>query len=161
MSTSVLWSQFGPWIAAGWFAYLALLATWIVLQKREPIATLSWVLSLALLPVVGFLIYHFLGPTRIERQRVLRTRQVILRQARDALEERRADGVVEIFRRQRFRLVAEAATHVVGERLVERERVDVDVGAIPHGSVAVREADARELPARIGREEVAVRVTNV
>lgn len=74
MSTSVLWSQFGPWIAAGWFAYLALLATWIVLQKREPIATLSWVLSLALLPVVGFLIYHFLGPTRIERQRVLRTR---------------------------------------------------------------------------------------
>lgn len=74
MSTSALWSQFGPWVAAGWIAYLVLLATWIVLQKREPIATLSWVLSLALLPVVGFLIYHFLGPTRIERQRALRTR---------------------------------------------------------------------------------------
>jgi cardiolipin synthase len=57
-----------------WGAYLLVLAGWIVLQKREPIATLSWLLSLALLPIVGFLIYHFLGPQRIHRQRLRRLR---------------------------------------------------------------------------------------
>lgn len=58
-----------------WMLYLVVLAGWIVLQKREPIATLSWLLSLALLPVLGFLIYHFLGPQRIRRQRLRRVRR--------------------------------------------------------------------------------------
>ncbi len=57
-----------------WFVYVVLLGCWILLQKREPIATLSWLLSLALLPYVGFLIYHFLGPTRIKRHHVKRNR---------------------------------------------------------------------------------------
>ncbi len=57
-----------------WAGYLLVLAGWIVLQKREPIATLSWLLSLALLPVIGLLIYHFLGPQRIRRNRVKRLR---------------------------------------------------------------------------------------
>jgi cardiolipin synthase A/B len=57
-----------------WFAYVILLGSWILLQKREPIATLSWLLSLALLPFIGFLIYHFLGPTRIKRHRIKRHR---------------------------------------------------------------------------------------
>ena len=47
---------------------------WIVLQKREPVATLSWVMSLALLPYVGFLIYFLLGPQKIQRQRLRRGR---------------------------------------------------------------------------------------
>ena len=57
-----------------WFVYLVVLAGWIVMQKREPIATLSWLLSLALLPVLGLLIYHVLGPQRIKRQRLRRSR---------------------------------------------------------------------------------------
>ena len=57
-----------------WVVYLVVLAGWIALQKREPIATLSWLLSLALLPVVGLLIYHFFGPQRIRRQRLKRLR---------------------------------------------------------------------------------------
>jgi cardiolipin synthase len=57
-----------------WVVYLAVLAGWIALQKREPIATLSWLLSLALLPVVGLLVYHFFGPQRIRRQRLKRLR---------------------------------------------------------------------------------------
>lgn len=57
-----------------WLIYVLLLGSWILLQKREPIATLSWLLSLALLPYVGFLIYHFLGPTRIKRQHIARNR---------------------------------------------------------------------------------------
>jgi cardiolipin synthase len=58
----------------GWFAYLAVLACWIVLQKREPIATLSWLLALALLPWIGLVFYHFLGPRRIRRTRLKRLR---------------------------------------------------------------------------------------
>src|SRR6185312_11082316 len=43
-------------------------------QKREPAATLSWVLSLAALPYLGFVIYFLLGPQRIRRQRMKRIR---------------------------------------------------------------------------------------
>jgi cardiolipin synthase len=68
------------WLWALWIGYMVLLAGWIVLQKREPVATLSWVLSLAALPVVGFFIYYFLGPQRIRRQQLRRAR------ARAALE---------------------------------------------------------------------------
>ena len=38
------------WVTLAWLLYLVPLCTWIILQKREPVATLSWVLSLALLP---------------------------------------------------------------------------------------------------------------
>ena len=58
----------------GWLAYLVVLASWIVLQKREPIATLSWLLSLALLPWIGLVLYHFIGPRRIRRTRLKRLR---------------------------------------------------------------------------------------
>ncbi|MBJ6985251.1 cardiolipin synthase [Luteimonas sp. MC1750] len=64
----------GSWLIAAWAAYLLLLGGWIVLQKREPVATLSWLLGLALLPYLGFLIYHVFGPQRIRRQRLRRAR---------------------------------------------------------------------------------------
>lgn len=64
-----------------WAAYIVVLAAWIALQKREPIATLSWLLSLALLPVLGLVIYHFLGPQRIQRQQLKRLRAKALLQA--------------------------------------------------------------------------------
>jgi cardiolipin synthase len=73
-----LWHDLPPhfqfWLTLLWVTYLIVLAGWITLQKREPIATLSWLLSLAALPVVGLLIYHFLGPQRIRRQRLKRLR---------------------------------------------------------------------------------------
>ena len=59
-------------LVLGWLAYLLLLGGWIVLQKREPVATLSWLLGLALLPYVGFLIYHVFGPQKIRRHRLRR-----------------------------------------------------------------------------------------
>jgi cardiolipin synthase A/B len=58
----------------GWITYLVLLGGWIVLQKREPVATLSWLLGLALLPYIGFAIYHLFGPQKIQRQRLRRAR---------------------------------------------------------------------------------------
>ena len=62
------------YLGLGWVAYLIGLGGWIVLQKREPAATLSWLISLAALPGLGFVIYYFLGPQRIHRQRVRRLR---------------------------------------------------------------------------------------
>ena len=59
-------------LALGWLLYLVVLGGWIVLQKREPVATLSWLLALALLPYVGFLIYHVFGPQKIKRHRLRR-----------------------------------------------------------------------------------------
>ena len=72
-----LWTALQPhlmlWLGLAWAGYLAWLAGWIVMQKREPVATLCWILSLALLPVVGLILYHWLGPTRIRRNRVKRS----------------------------------------------------------------------------------------
>lgn len=62
------------WLGLAWAVYMAVLGGWIVLQKREPVATLSWLLGLALLPYLGFLIYHVFGPQRIHRQRLRRAR---------------------------------------------------------------------------------------
>ena len=64
----------GLYLAAAWLLYILWLCAWIVLQKREPVATLSWVLSLALLPYIGFLVYFLLGPQRVDRQRLRRGR---------------------------------------------------------------------------------------
>jgi len=62
------------YLTIGWLTYVVWLGFWIVLQKREPVATLSWLISLAALPYVGFVIYFFFGPQRIRRQRLRRVR---------------------------------------------------------------------------------------
>lgn len=89
-----------PWMLAalsiGWLIYLVCLVIWIVLQKRPPLSTLSWILSLAALPVLGFFIYFFLGPQKIKRQRRKRAKRSRLASeppsdsalAPDALSER-------------------------------------------------------------------------
>lgn len=73
---------FWPWVSLAWGLHIAGLAVWIILQKREPVATLTWVLALALLPVLGFIIYFFLGPRRVRRQRA---RRGIARERREAV----------------------------------------------------------------------------
>lgn len=60
------------YLTLAWLLYIVLLCGWIVLQKREPVATLTWVLSLALLPYLGYLIYFLLGPQKIKRHRLRR-----------------------------------------------------------------------------------------
>jgi cardiolipin synthase A/B len=57
-----------------WGAYIAVLSIWIVLQKRPPVSTISWILSLALIPFAGFAIYYFFGPQRLRKQRLRRLR---------------------------------------------------------------------------------------
>ncbi len=62
----------GFWLAIFWICYVIALGVYIILQKREPAATLSWLFSLALLPYLGFIIYYLLGPQKISRQRLRR-----------------------------------------------------------------------------------------
>ncbi len=61
-------------LSLAWSGYIAVLSIWIVMQKRAPVSTMSWILSLALLPFAGFVIYHFLGPQRLRKQRLKRLR---------------------------------------------------------------------------------------
>jgi cardiolipin synthase len=69
------------YVAVVWIAYLVWLGGWIVLQKREPVATLSWLLGLAALPVIGFLIYQVFGPQKIKRHRLRRSRSRMPRES--------------------------------------------------------------------------------
>ena len=50
--------------------YVVGLATWILFEKRSPVATLAWILSLVALPYVGFVLFFFFGPRRIVRKRL-------------------------------------------------------------------------------------------
>lgn len=50
--------------------YLAALIVTIVLEKRSPAATLAWIVALAGMPVVGFVVYFVLGPRRLRRKRL-------------------------------------------------------------------------------------------
>jgi cardiolipin synthase len=76
LAWSTLWHlpHIRAWLTAGWALYLLWLGGWIVLQKRDPAATLSWLISLAALPYFGFLIYYVFGPQRLKRQRARRLR---------------------------------------------------------------------------------------
>ncbi|MGO1891618.1 MAG: cardiolipin synthase [Luteimonas sp.] len=96
-------------LVLGWLAYLLLLGGWIVLQKREPVATLSWLLGLALLPYVGFLIYHVFGPQKIHRQR-LRRETSRARMAEDADYSGETTETAELTR------LAEASTGLARSR---------------------------------------------
>ena len=79
----------GLYLTLGWVGYLVWVGGWIVLQKREPVATLSWLLGLAALPYLGFLVYYVFGPQKIKRHRLRRGRS---RVGLPASEEAEAGG---------------------------------------------------------------------
>lgn len=74
--TFLLWLPASPtfWIGFGalWLVLALLQAGYIVMQQQSPVATLGWIITLTLLPIVGLVFYRFLGPRRIERQRLKR-----------------------------------------------------------------------------------------
>lgn len=57
------------WLLTG--IYLAIRIVW---QQRSPVATLAWILALCFIPPIGLVLYHFVGPQRIKRQNLRRTR---------------------------------------------------------------------------------------
>src|SRR6476659_6543924 len=65
------WNQNGLFVllAALWVVYAVCLAIWVVMQKRDPAATLAWLFALVFLPYLGFLVFYVFGPRRIKRSR--------------------------------------------------------------------------------------------
>jgi cardiolipin synthase len=72
-------------LSLAWSGYIAVLSVWIVMQKRAPLSTVSWILVLALLPFAGFLIYYIFGPQRLKKQRLRRLRSRAIAQASDVI----------------------------------------------------------------------------
>lgn len=68
LTGSLTTPQIATVLALAYLAYLIPLAVWIVLQRREPVSTLSWLLSLAALPFLGFAFYYLFGPQRLRRR---------------------------------------------------------------------------------------------
>jgi cardiolipin synthase len=62
----------GLWLTGLWLAYALGLATWVIMQKREPAATLAWVFSLLFLPYLGFVIFYLFGPRKLRRSETRR-----------------------------------------------------------------------------------------
>ena len=126
-----------PVLIGGWLLHLLLLGGWIVLQKREPVATLSWILGLALLPYVGILIYHLFGPQKIHRQRLRRAHSRIAGDAlaSPAFAPGEAPDALELAR------LAEASTGLAPMRASD-VRLLVD-GAAKYDALIADLADAR------------------
>ncbi|MGE0789039.1 MAG: cardiolipin synthase [Sandaracinaceae bacterium] len=55
-------------------AWIVIAAVFIILQRRSAPATMAWVLALSFLPLVGILLYLFIGPRRFEKRRRRRAR---------------------------------------------------------------------------------------
>ena len=112
-------------LSLAWVFYMAALSVWIVLQKRAPVSTMSWILSLALVPVVGFLIYYFFGPQRLKKQRIRRLRSGVGARAPadlDLLREAAAAAPPAL------RQLATLATTACGLPVSSATRVDLLVG---------------------------------
>lgn len=73
-------------LALAWAVYVVVLIVWVLLQKRPPEATISWILVLALLPYVGFVIFYFLGPQRLRKQQLRRLNNRVAMYVSDDLQ---------------------------------------------------------------------------
>jgi cardiolipin synthase A/B len=62
-----------PLLTAGLVVWVSIVAIIIVLQRRSAAATIAWLFVLAFLPVLGLLVYRFIGPLRLERKRLQRS----------------------------------------------------------------------------------------
>lgn len=62
---------------AVWSVYFLLLVGTILLEKRNPVSSIAWILSLSILPVIGLFIYHFFGPKKIEKQKMSRAQKLL------------------------------------------------------------------------------------
>ena len=67
-----------------WFVFLEVawviaISGYILTERRPPLATVAWIVTLAALPILGVLVYYFLGPRSLERKR---RRRVVARAAK-------------------------------------------------------------------------------
>lgn len=57
------------WLAIAEVAWIVGVCTWIIFERRSPVATLAWVFGLAWLPYVGIMVYLLIGPRRLVRKK--------------------------------------------------------------------------------------------
>ncbi len=73
--------QLPGWAIALEVVWVIAMSGYILLERRPPLATVAWIISLATLPLLGLAVYYFLGPRRLERKR---RRRVMARTAKRA-----------------------------------------------------------------------------
>jgi len=61
-----------PVLTALGLAWAAAVSVIVVLQRRSAASTIAWLLVLALLPVLGLILYRLIGPLRLERKKLRR-----------------------------------------------------------------------------------------
>ena len=61
--------QLPGWAIALEVVWVLGMSGYILLERRPPLATVAWIISLATLPLLGFAVYYFLGPRRLNRKR--------------------------------------------------------------------------------------------
>jgi cardiolipin synthase A/B len=61
-----------PLLSGALAIWVAAVSVVIILQRRSAAATLAWLLALAFLPVLGLVVYRFIGPLRLERKKLKR-----------------------------------------------------------------------------------------
>ena len=81
----------GFWLGLAWAISEAVLIVWIIWQRRSPVSTLAWIMSLSLMPVVGLVVYAFFGPQRIKRQRLKRWHKKAALMSKEDLSALRAE----------------------------------------------------------------------
>ena len=57
------------WLIALEVLWIIAISCYILLERRPPLASLAWIVSMATLPVLGIIVYYFLGPRRLQRKR--------------------------------------------------------------------------------------------
>lgn len=63
------WTIVVPVVEVVW---ILAIGTIVVMQRRSASATMAWLLALAFLPLVGFLVYRMIGPQRLARRKLKR-----------------------------------------------------------------------------------------
>jgi cardiolipin synthase A/B len=58
-------------VSAAWVGAMGIV---VVMQRRSAAATIAWLMVLTFLPILGLLVYRFIGPLRLERKKVRRRR---------------------------------------------------------------------------------------
>lgn len=94
-------------------AWIIGISMWLLFERRSPIATIAWILALALMPLVGLVVYYVIGPRRFNRKKL--RREVARQAARQAATlGAKADQELQAAGVGRFVHLGEAASGEAG-----------------------------------------------
>ncbi len=71
--------QLPTWVLVLEAVWVIAISCYILLERRPPLATVAWIVSMATLPLLGMFVYYFLGPRRLDRKR---RRRIVARTAK-------------------------------------------------------------------------------